>query len=111
MFTSELADAELMRIVRRHNYTDQGVLVDADALAEELAYAAEILESVEQVVVDRGLMMRAGALEAPMLRTLDAIHLASAMVLGQQAVEFVTYDKKLAATAQDMGLRIAMPSA
>ncbi|MGH8966216.1 MAG: type II toxin-antitoxin system VapC family toxin, partial [Actinomycetes bacterium] len=107
--TSELAQAEVRRAVRRSNHTDQGALIDADDLASELAEADDLLTAVSQISVDLELMERAGALEAPMVRTLDAIHLVSALEL-PSTVEFVTYDQRLAAIARAAGLTVISPS-
>ncbi|GAA1251237.1 type II toxin-antitoxin system VapC family toxin [Pseudonocardia aurantiaca] len=108
--TSELAQAEVRRVVLRSNHTDQGALIDADELAAELAEAEAVLDEVAQVVVDRHLLERAGAFEAPMVRTLDAIHLVSALELEPAATEFVTYDKRLATIAHAAGLTVLSPS-
>ncbi|MGH3924631.1 MAG: type II toxin-antitoxin system VapC family toxin, partial [Pseudonocardiaceae bacterium] len=44
------------------------------------------------------------------LRTLDAIHLATAhAVFGRQLTSFVTYDKRLLGTAEALGLPVASP--
>lgn len=110
LVTSELAQAEVLRVVRRSNHTDQGVLIDGDELAEELAEANEVLTAVSQISVDRDVLERAGALDPPMVRTLDAIHLVSALELAPAATDFVTYDKRLAAVARDAGLGVISPA-
>ena len=76
--TSELARAEVVRAVRRAAHTDHGELIDSAALTELLGEAADVLAAVAQVVVDRDTLDRAGELSSPMIRTLDAIHLAAA---------------------------------
>jgi predicted nucleic acid-binding protein len=43
------------------------------------------------------------------LRSLDAIHLASAEYLEQALTAFVTYDKRLAAAATERGLPVSAP--
>jgi uncharacterized protein len=108
--TSELAQAEVRRVVRRGNHTQQGALIDADELAAELAEAEAVLAAVAQVSVDRDVLDDAGALEAPIVRTLDAIHLVSALALNPAATEFVTYDKRLATIARAAGLTVFSPS-
>jgi uncharacterized protein len=45
------------------------------------------------------------------LRTLDAIHVASAETLGADLIALITYDKKMAEAARRMGLPVAMPGA
>jgi predicted nucleic acid-binding protein len=44
------------------------------------------------------------------MRSLDAIHLAAAMSLGPDLGVVVTYDERLAAAADLLGLPIASPS-
>jgi predicted nucleic acid-binding protein len=107
--TSELAQAEVTRVVRRTNHTDQGKPVDAAALAEELSKAAVLLGTVRQIVINKALLVKAGALDQPMVRTLDAIHLSSALELGSADLEFVTYDRRLATAADRAGLSVATP--
>jgi uncharacterized protein len=51
--------------------------------------------------------MRAGMLPQPMLRSLGAIHVASALVGG--AEEFLTYDERQAEAARAIGLRVVSP--
>jgi hypothetical protein len=45
----------------------------------------------------------------PAVRTLDAIHLATAVRLGDQLTSFVTYDKRLADAAIAAGLTVDVP--
>lgn len=109
--TSELAEAEVLRAVRRSNHTSRGVPGDAAQFARELAEAADVLARVGQVPLDRDLVRRAGAIEAPMLRTLDAIHLVSALdvLAGFAQRHFVTYDNRLAEAARAAGLNVVAP--
>ena len=50
----------------------------------------------------------AGNLESATLRSLDAIHLATALSIDDE-VEFVTYDERLAMAAREHGLRVVQP--
>ena len=45
----------------------------------------------------------------PRLRSLDAIHLASALSIGDYPEAFVTYDERLAEAAREAGLNVLMP--
>jgi predicted nucleic acid-binding protein len=72
--------------------------------------ADDVLDAVAQVSIDRDLLARAAALEPPMVRTLDAIHLVSALELASADTEFVTYDERLAAAARSVGLTVVSPS-
>nr|MDT0661349.1 hypothetical protein [Micromonospora sp. DSM 115978] len=57
----------------------------------------------------------AGAYPDSALRSLDAIHLATAQVLvsqpGAELVAFVTYDRRLLDAAKGLGLPVASPGA
>ncbi|MBO0803493.1 MAG: type II toxin-antitoxin system VapC family toxin [Nocardiopsaceae bacterium] len=57
----------------------------------------------------------AASYKDPMLRSLDAIHLATAQLLAsgteEAAPTFVTYDKRLRAAAKESGLPVASPGA
>ena len=44
------------------------------------------------------------------LRAIDAIHLASALILRDQLTTFVAYDKRLVAAAKEAGLPTASPA-
>jgi hypothetical protein len=53
---------------------------------------------------------RAAALDSPALRTLDALHLATALEIGAELRAFATYDERLAAAAAAEGLEVLAPS-
>jgi len=46
----------------------------------------------------------------PYLRSLDALHLASALTIKPLVSEFITYDKQLARAAELMGFEVAAPA-
>ena len=52
----------------------------------------------------------AAALRPPLLRTLDAIHLATALALLPELDAFVTYDDRLAEAARAIGLPVVRPA-
>lgn len=109
-FASELAKAELGRALRRVNHDDHGRLLDAERLRTELDYADRLWEHLDLVSVNSRVLADAAALEQPFLRTLDAIHLATAATVRTGLTAFVTYDKRLAAAAVESGLPVAMPA-
>ena len=51
----------------------------------------------------------AGELQPPLLRTLDAIHLASALLLGLECEGVVTYDIRMREAAELAGLVVVSP--
>ena len=51
----------------------------------------------------------AADLDGPTLRSLDALHVATARMLGPAVTQFITYDKQLAKAATEAGLPLTMP--
>jgi len=72
--------------------------------------AKEFLAIVERIDISRGIISIATQL-APeaSLRSLDAIHLATALAI-PQAVEMVTYDQRLADACQQSGIPVLAPA-
>ena len=95
--TSALSTAEVVRAVRRSGGT-----------LDRLVRATAVLDRIDRVDLSRDLLRRAGELEPPSLRTLDAIHLATALEVGPLA-GFVAYDVRLAAAAAAYGLTVEAP--
>lgn len=71
--------------------------------------ARMVLDDLAQIPLTPGLLDEAGGLAAP-LRSLDAIHLVSALRISSLQ-SFVAYDKRLLSAAQDVGLPIVAPGA
>ena len=71
--------------------------------------ALELLRVVESITLEAGVVRAAGALMPPSLRSLDAIHLASAQQVDDPDLDFVTYDARLADAARAHGLRVVQP--
>jgi uncharacterized protein len=62
----------------------------------------------EPVALDDQLLRLAGSIaDSDGLRALDAIHLATALQLGISRTVFVTWDRRLAASAARLGLAVA----
>jgi hypothetical protein len=108
--SSEIAKTELARTVRRINHDDRGRLIDEPRLRAELSFAERIWERLDLIAVSTRVLDEAAAIEQPFLRTLDAIHWAAAVSMGTSLSAFVTYDKKLAAAAQQAGLPVLSPA-
>lgn len=62
------------------------------------------------IAVSTRVLSKAADIEQPFLRTLDAIHLAAAVSLRAGLSAFVTYDKRLAAAAKELGLPVLSPT-
>ena len=94
--SSALLVVEVRRAVLR---TRPGTVPRADLL----------LTRVGQVGVTRAIVEAASRLPDPRLRSLDAIHLATALRLREDLDALVTYDDRLAAAAASHDLPFAMP--
>jgi uncharacterized protein len=71
--------------------------------------AARVLESMTLVRLDAVVLRLAETVGPRDLRTLDALHLATALSLGDQPEAFVTYDDRLATAARRMRLPVLQP--
>lgn len=92
----DLARTELMRSVRR--------------AAPNLAVRARlVLDSITLTEVTTALFETGGRLDPENLRTLDAIHVAAALDLGDDLQGMVTYDERLATAAEANGISVVAP--
>jgi len=73
-----------------------------------VARGAEVVARVELVRVNDRILDAAGRLAPLELRSLDAIHLATAEAAGSVKV-VVTYDVRMAAAARTLGWKVAAP--
>lgn len=96
LITSELGRVEVLRAARR---------VDAEVSAQ----ARSVVGTLDLVPLDRAVQDLAAELGDPSLRTLDALHLASAMLLSAELTAFVAYDLRLADAARVAGLDVQAP--
>lgn len=96
--SSTLAVTELPQALRRAGFG-----------AAERRRARDVLAAVTLVEVDRRILSAAGPLEPPTLRTLDAIHLATALELGDGLGALVTYDRRLAEAATGAHVPVLAP--
>jgi predicted nucleic acid-binding protein len=97
--SSAVSLTEVVRAVRR-----------AAAGRHRLRRAEAVCSRIALVPLDQGILRRAAHLDPVALRTLDAIHLATALVLAPDLEGFVTYDVRLAAAAEASGLTVLSPS-
>ena len=97
MVSSELARVEVVRATRR---LDAAVVPAARALVSQL----------DLIPLGGGLIEEAIDAGEPMLRTLDAIHLASALSVRNELTAFVAYDNRLLTAAQDAGIEPTSPT-
>lgn len=102
---SELASSlvsrvEVPRAVRRR--TADAVLPDR--------HTESILEGLAYLDIDLALTAEATRLDPPELRSLDAIHLASALSLGADLGAIATYDARLADAARSLAITVVSPT-
>lgn len=69
----------------------------------------EALARLDLIRVNDRILGAAGTLLPTEIRSLDAIHLATAQQLGKELGQLVTYDERMATAARNIGLRIADP--
>ena len=69
-----------------------------------------MLSGIEVVGVNARLADRAAGIAPATVRTLDAIHLATAVSMGSALASFVTYDERLAEAARALGLPVVAPA-
>ena len=94
---SRIAEVEVRRAVAR-----LGEAVDPGRVDRVLA-------ALTMVELEASLAFAAGRLVPPALRTLDAIHLATALELIPDLEAFVTYDRRLAEAARLAGMAVVSP--
>jgi predicted nucleic acid-binding protein len=70
----------------------------------------DVLARLDLLRINDRLLDAAGHLAPADLRSLDAIHLASAEQFGSDLRAFVTYDERLATAARDRGFRVIRPA-
>ena len=98
--TSELARVEVVRAARR---------ATAHPAAEQRA--EEVLAGLYLLKIDSDILSGAARLEPRILRSLDAVHLASALSLGADLGAIVIYDSNMTAAAAGCGLHVLAPGA
>jgi predicted nucleic acid-binding protein len=97
LFTSEVGAIELHRALGR------------TGRPKARAQAEAVLEAVFLANLTPAIRARAGRLEPVSLRTLDAIHIATAASLALADLDFITYDDRQAHGARAHGLRVLQP--
>ena len=76
----------------------------------DVARAFAIIDHLELVDVDRRILDRAAGLAPAELRSLDAIHLATAIEVRGSVDAVVTYDARLGAAARVHGFTVIAPA-
>lgn len=100
LVASVLAEVEVSRAVRRH-------------APDRLEHIPTVLDSLDLVKITGSVRAKAAGYPDPLLRSLDALHLATAHSIastaGAAVTALVTYDERLAKAASEVGLPVVMP--
>jgi predicted nucleic acid-binding protein len=73
-------------------------------------HARRVVSEVRRITLTNEVLDVAAQVQPSGLRSLDAIHLASALKVYDQLIAFVTYDQRLLAAATAMGLPAISPN-
>ena len=95
--TSDLTRTELIRATRR-------------LVPDRMGEARQVLDNLSIMSIPTRAFDRAGLIEPRTLRSLDSIHLAAALELGDELDGIVTYDDRLADAATELGISVVTPA-
>ena len=93
---SAIVEVEVVRAVQR-------------AAPELTALAQNVVSQIAVVEPTEAIRERAALLEPAALRSLDALHLATALEIGDELDGLVTYDGRMSAVAETFGLVVLAP--
>ena len=94
--SSDLLRTELLRATRR-------------GAPERMQRARAVLDAVILLSLPSATFERAADLDPESLRSLDALHLAAALELGDELNGIITYDNRLAEAARARGIEVIAP--
>lgn len=93
---SAIVEVEVVRAVRR-------------AVPDLVSFAQRVVSQLTVVEVSEAIRSRASLLDPVTLRSMDAVHLATALELGSDLDAVVTYDSRMAEAAAGVHLRVVAP--
>ncbi|HEV2930685.1 MAG TPA: type II toxin-antitoxin system VapC family toxin [Propionibacteriaceae bacterium] len=96
LVSCDLVRAEIVRATRRRH-------------SDRVVRARQVLEALVLTRLSPAVLDHAGRLDPIGLTTLDAVHLAAALDLGDDLSGLVTYDDRLAAAAEANGVAVVAP--
>jgi predicted nucleic acid-binding protein len=95
--SSALVEIESFRALARH-------------APEAVTRLHPVLDLIDMVELDASTRILAQTIRPATVRSLDAIHLATALRIRPRLTSFITYDKRLADAAHAAGLTVDMPA-
>src|ERR1035437_11145636 len=96
LVASEILEIEVLRATRRGG---------GDTAAARVQLAA-----VRLLPLSSEIRKRASELDPPSVRSLDAIHLATALSIGDRLDGLYTYDERMSLAARNAGIHVQAPS-
>lgn len=93
---SAIIEVEVVRAVRR-------------AVPQLVPQARRVVAQLAVIELTEPIRAGAALVEPATLRSLDALHLATALEIGEELDGLVTYDARMAATAKMLGLPVLAP--
>ena len=116
LITPEQETPALQRYLQTRSLRASSGLLRTEALRaamrvsqQHVAKVRRQLRRVALIEVDRDLLEQAGTLVPPDLRSLDAIHVAAALSLGDDLGDLVTYDARMVNAAEAQGVNVVSP--
>ncbi len=98
LIAGDLVQTELLRAAHKQS-------------SEHIKLAKEVLGAIQLIRLGERVFKLAGLLDPPSLRSLDAIHLTTALEFGHELQGIVTYDSRMAHAAANHGVAIVSPGA
>ena len=97
VMSSDLLRTELLRAIHRH-------------APDLITQGHAVLDSIVLFALSRKVFEEAAVVGQPLLRSLDAIHLAAAVEVGGDELQgIVTYDARMAEASRSMGIEVVAP--
>jgi predicted nucleic acid-binding protein len=96
LVSSELLTTELLRTIAR-------------AAPNIISHAQVLIKTISLRRIDTHVLQTAGQLKPATLRTLDAIHLATALEFVPNLESLATYDDRMAEAARSLGIVVVTP--
>ena len=116
LITPEFETAALQRYLMSRSLRVSSALLRAEALRaaarvslEHVAKVRRQLRKVAMIDISRELLEQAGSLPPADMRSIDAIHIAAALSLGDDLGDIVTYDSRMISAGLIHGLTVVSP--
>lgn len=116
LLTTEDESSAMRRWFSSHDAVWSSQLLHTEALRAgarlgiDLDIVEDALESVSMVLPSVATFFTAGRLSPTSMRSLDALHLATAIEIGDDLEGFIAYDDRLIDAARAASIRVIIPS-